>query len=174
MINIKDHIAVIKDWPKAGVDFLDMNTLFNAPHVLDHCCAEMSRYAKAHRTTSIVAIESRGFVMGSILARTHGFPLILARKTGKLPGPVHAASYDTEYSSDIIEIQSSAPVGDRPFIVDDVIATGGTVLAVASILRQHFGVDHLAAGVIANLDFLPGRRRVTEQGIALVSLVDYE
>jgi adenine phosphoribosyltransferase len=174
MINIRDNILTVKDWPKKGVDFLDLNRVFNTPHVLDHCCTEMSRYVKAHRATSIVAVESRGFVMGAILARTHGFPLVLARKKGKLPGAVYSADYDTEYSSDTIEIQQSAQIGDRPFIVDDVIATGGTVLAVASILREQFAVDHLAAGVIANLDFLPGRRRVTEQGIALVSLVDYE
>lgn len=174
MINLRDHIPTVKDWPKKGVDFLDINQVFNTPHVLDHCCNEMSRYVKAHRTSSIVAIETRGIVMGAVLARTHGFPLVLARKQKKLPGAVWSASYETEYSQDTIEIQQTAQVGDRPFIIDDVVATGGTVLAVSSILREHFAVDHLAAGVIANLDFLPGRRRITDAGIALVSLVDYE
>ena len=174
MINIKDHIPRIPDWPKKGVDFLDVNGIFTVPYALDHCCNQMSPYVKAHRATSIVAVESRGFIMGSIMARTHGFPLVLARKKGKLPGAVFQAQYETEYSQDAIEIQRSAPVGSRPFIIDDVLATGGTLLAVAGILRDDFSAKHIAAGVIANLDFLPGRLNVTGAGIPLISLVDYE
>lgn len=174
MIDIKAHIPLVQDWPKAGVNFLDVNGIFVKPHVLDYCCQQMSHYVKAHGTTSIVAIESRGFVMGSILARTHGFPLVLARKAGKLPGPVYQQSYKTEYSQDTIEIQQSAAVGTRPFVIDDVVATGGTVLAVAKILRDSFDSKHIAAGVIANLDFLPGRQNISDAGIPLISLVDYE
>lgn len=173
-MNIQDFIPLIENWPKKGVNFLDINGVFTAPHVLDHCCNQMSHYVKAHRATSIVAIESRGFVMGAILARAHGFPLILARKQKKLPGDVYQNKYETEYSKDVIEIQTSAPVGDRPFIIDDVVATGGTVLAVAEILRKEFAAEHIAAGVIANLDFLPGRQRISDAGIPLISLVDYE
>jgi len=174
MIDIKSHIPLIKDWPKAGVDFLDVNGVFTNPQALDYCCTQMSQYVKAHRTTSIVAIESRGFVMGSILARTHGFPLVLARKAGKLPGAVYQQSYETEYSQDRIEIQQTAPVGKKPFVIDDVVATGGTVLAVSKLLNEHFDVESIAAGVIANLDFLPGRKLISEAGIPLISLVDYE
>lgn len=173
-MNIKDHIPLVPDWPKPGVNFLDINGIFVAPHVLDHCCNQMSHYVKAHRTTGVVAVESRGFIMASILARMHGFPLVLARKEKKLPGPVYRVSYKTEYSQDVIEIQTSAPVGDRPFIIDDVAATGGTILAVAQILRDDFRCEHIAAGVIANLDFLPGRKMITAAGIPLISLVDYE
>lgn len=174
MIDIKQYIPVVKDWPNTGVNFLDVNGVFIAPHVLDHCCTQMSQYIKAHRTTSIVAVESRGFVMGAILARAHGFPLILARKAKKLPGATYQQSYETEYSKDKIEIQQSAPVGSNPFIIDDVVATGGTVLAVAKILQDEFKAERIAAGVIANLDFLPGRKRISELGIPLISLVDYE
>lgn len=174
MINIKHHIPMVKNWPKQGVEFLDINQIFNNPPVLDHCCAEMLRYVIDHRASSVVAVESRGFIMGSILAHTHKIPLILARKKNKLPGPVYQIQYDTEYSHDAIEIQQSAPVGSRPFVVDDVLATGGTAMAVCKILTEHFSTVQLAVGVIANLDFLPGRRVITQSNIPVISLVDYE
>jgi adenine phosphoribosyltransferase len=99
--------------------------------------------------------------------------MVLARKPNKLPGAVYQQSYDTEYSTDTIEIKQTAQVGLRPIVLDDLLATGGTILAVGELLRKNFTVDQVTAAVVINLKFLPGHAVLDKNSIRLFSLEDY-
>lgn len=173
-MNLRERIPTVSDWPKPGVKFLDITGVLYDPAAFAWCCLAMSRHARAHGASSIVAVESRGFVFGSVIAHRLDVPLVLARKSGKLPGAVHQTTYQTEYSTDAMAIHQHAPVGLTPFVIDDVLATGGTLLAAASLLRDHFNIISVTAGVIVNLDFLSGRKKLEESGVALVALETYE
>lgn len=173
-MNLRDCIPTVDDWPKPGVKFLDITGILYNPAAFAWCCLAMSRHARAHGASSIVAVESRGFVFGSVIAHRLDIPLVLARKSGKLPSSVYETTYQTEYSNDAMAIQQHAPVGLTPFVIDDVLATGGTLLAAASLLKDHFNIVAVTAGVIVNLDFLPGRKRLEESDISLVALETYE
>lgn len=173
-MNLREHIPTVDNWPKPGVKFLDINGILHDPAAFSYCCSIMSRHARAYGASSIVAVESRGFVFGSVMAHRLDIPLVLARKAGKMPGAVHEITYDTEYSTDTLAIQQHAPVGLTPFIMDDVLATGGTLLAVVDLLKNNFSPVAVTAGVIVNLDFLPGRQRLEQAGITLASLENYE
>jgi len=173
-MNLREHIPTVEDWPKPGVRFLDITGILHNPAAFAYCCSIMTRHARAYGASSIVAVESRGFVFGSVIANRLDVPLILARKSGKLPGAVYEITYDTEYSTDTLAIQQHAPVGLTPFVMDDVLATGGTMLAVIDLIKNNFKTVAVTAGVIVNLDFLPGRQRLEQAGITLASLENYE
>jgi adenine phosphoribosyltransferase len=127
----------------------------------------------AEQSSSIVAIESRGFPIGAVLAQQLKLPLVLVRKPNKLPRPVYSQSYTTEYSTDSVEIKQSANVRDYPLIVDDLLATGGTVTAAADLLKNNFAVNLVRCAVIINLSFLPGAELLKQNQIELLSLETY-
>lgn len=173
-MNLRERIPTVDDWPTPGVKFLDITGVLHDPAAFAWCCTTMAWHVKAHSASSVVAIESRGFVFGSVIAHRLNIPLVLARKQGKLPGAVYEIEYKTEYSTDAMAIQQHAPVGMKPFVIDDVLATGGTLLAAVDLIRSNFLIDRVAAGVIVNLDFLPGRQRLEQAGISLSALETYE
>jgi adenine phosphoribosyltransferase len=172
-MNLKDYIPVVSDWPKPGVNFLDITGLLNEPRAFNTVCQWLSTQASRARATSIVAIESRGFVFAGSLARSKELPLILVRKPNKLPGLVHTVTYDTEYSTDSLSIKANAPVGGRPFIIDDVLATGGTIMATTQLLRNNFNVSAVNAATVIGLDFLPGHNRLIQNKIDVQTLINY-
>ena len=172
-MNLKLIIPTIPNWPRAGVDFLDITPVLETPSAFAHCVEWLIRCAQATGATSLVAMESRGFPFAAAAAHAVGLPLILARKPGKLPRPVYQKTYATEYSTDSVEIKISAPVGARPLVVDDLLATGGTLQAVAELLTHNFAVKQVSAAVIVNLKFLPGESVLLQNSIQLFSLEDY-
>ena len=172
-MNLKLIIPTIPNWPRAGVDFLDITPVLETPSAFAHCVEWLIQCAQSANATSLVAMESRGFPFAAVAAHAVGLPLILARKPGKLPRPVYQKTYDTEYSTDSVEIKISAPVGARPLVVDDLLATGGTLQAVAELLTYNFAVDQVSAAVIVNLKFLPGEAVLKQNSIQLFSLEDY-
>ena len=172
-MNLKLIIPTIPNWPRPGVDFLDITPVLETPAAFTHCVEWLAKCAQETRATSLVAMESRGFPFAAAVAYQTNLPLILARKPNKLPRPVYANSYDTEYSTDTIEIKQTAQVGPRPIIIDDLLATGGTILAVAELLRKNFTVDQVTAAVVIDLKFLPGHDALTKNAIKLFSLEEY-
>lgn len=172
-MDLKKCIPVIPNWPRAGVDFLDVTGILARPDVYDHVINQLTQQVSQYQATSLVAIESRGFLFASPIAKDLGLPLIILRKPGKLPGPVHTISYETEYSTDSLSIKIDSPVGKRPCMVDDLIATGGTLLAAASLLKHNFDVDCVTSVAVIGLDFLDGRKKIESAGISLHTLVDY-
>ncbi len=172
-MDLRSLIPVVPDFPRPGVGFLDITAVLHHPQAFAWCVDRLSVFATARGASSVVAVESRGFLFGAPVAQRLGLPLVVARKPGKLPGAVHAVRYDTEYSTDELQIQQHAPVGATPWLVDDVLATGGTLLAVGDLLEQHFGVRAGGAGVVVSLDFLPGPARLQARPLLLDALQRY-
>jgi len=170
-MNLKSVITETPNWPSPGVNFLDITPILENPAVFDYCVDQFVGAAKT--ASSIVAIESRGFPIGAVLANRLGIPLVLVRKPGKLPGAVYSESYTTEYSTDTLEIKQTANVGSNPMIIDDLLATGGTIDAVVKLLKKNFNPIQITCGVIINLSFLPGEQLLRDHQIDLTSLETY-
>ena len=140
MLNrIKKLIIDVPDFPKPGVLFKDISPIFGDQSELRNLISMQARWIKKNGRDfdKIVAIESRGFLLGTLLAYETGLPLVLARKAGKLPRETVSATYGLEYGSDKIEIHKDDINRDEHvLIVDDVLATGGTATAVANIVDE--------------------------------------
>jgi adenine phosphoribosyltransferase len=173
-MNILDHVPVVPNWPKPGINFFDVTGILANPDAFDHCCEWLASQAHQQRASSLVAVESRGFVFAAPVARQLGLPLILVRKRGKLPGATIGHSYQTEYSTDTIEMHPHAPVGPHPLIVDDLLATGGTVLATAALIRSQWSNTAVSAAVIINLQNLPGGSALTANNIQWTGLINVD
>jgi adenine phosphoribosyltransferase len=173
-MDIKTFVKTVHNWPKPGVNFLDISGILASPDALDYCIRRVERTIAHLDITSVVTVESRGFLFASGAAANAGVPLILARKAGKLPGKCHTVTYDTEYSQDSLQMQTHAKLGPRVLIVDDLLATGGTITAVAQLVRNHWSVDSVSAQVVINLGFLPGQQQLINQNISLDWITKYD
>lgn len=163
-MKFSEHLRVVTDWPRPGVNFLDLQSLLTKPDTFRAAKWAMEDLV-INSPTSVVAIESRGFLLASPIAQDLQLPLILARKVGKLPGPVVEITYDTEYSQDTLCIETEVDLGSNPLIIDDVLATGGTVSAVARLLRNHFQCESVSCITLFNLAFLHGDQRLHQEDI---------
>ncbi len=136
-MDIKESINVYQDFPKAGISYKDINSLILQPEVFSKVIDEMAKVVKALDANIIVIPEARGYLFGTPLAYLTGAGLVPVRKPGKLPGEVVSEEYDLEYDSNTIQIQKkSIKPGDRIIIVDDLLATGGTVNAAIKLIEQ--------------------------------------
>lgn len=134
-------MKVYKDFPKQGVDFIDINPVLNDYKQLTTLKDNLKESVLEFDIDKVVAIESRGFIFGTELANLHEAGLVLARKQGKLPGNCWSKSYGTEYSQDRLEMQiGSIKPGDKVLIHDDVLATGGTAKAVKFLVEKLGGI----------------------------------
>ena len=170
-MEIKDYIRTIPDFPKPGILFYDISTLL--AHA-DAWSVAMGRLAKAvgKRSPDVLAgIESRGFLVAAPLALKLGLGFIMVRKRGKLPGQTIRYEYALEYGSDIVEIQSDAiQPGQRVVVLDDLLATGGTMAAAIDLFRS-VGAEVVGSACIIELSFLEGRKRLD---VPFTSLVAYD
>ena len=159
-MNLKDHIRGIPDFPKPGILFYDISTLLRHPEAWQVAMERMAASVSAHRPTMLAGIESRGFLLAAPLALKLGCGFVMLRKRGKLPGRVVGLDYALEYGQDRIEIQADAiEPGARVVILDDLLATGGTMQAGIALLRQA-GAEVPAAAALIELTFLNGRARL--------------
>ena len=170
-MDLKDHIRSIPDFPKPGILFYDVSTLLaNA----DAFSVAMGRLAKAvgpQAPDVLAGIESRGFLVAAPLALKLGLGFVMVRKRGKLPGSTVRHEYALEYGTDIIEIQRDAlRPGQRVVVLDDLLATGGTMGASIDLFRS-VGADVVGAACIIELTFLGGRRRLD---VPFTSLIAYD
>ena len=170
-MDLKDHIRSIPDFPKPGILFYDISTLLR--HA-DAWSVAMGRLAKAisrHQPDVLAGIESRGFLVAAPLALKLGLGFVMVRKRGKLPGATVPYEYVLEYGSDVIEVQADAlEPGQRVVVLDDLLATGGTLRAACTLLRQ-LGGDVVGSACIIELSFLHGRRGLD---VPFTSLVAYD
>ncbi|MFN3880950.1 MAG: adenine phosphoribosyltransferase [Nitrincola lacisaponensis] len=171
---IKSAIRSIADWPEAGVIFRDVTTLFKDPKAMRMVCdAFVQRYMN-QPITHIASIDARGFILGSVVAYQLNLPLILIRKKGKLPGDTISQDYSLEYGSAAIEIQTDAlEPGAKVLVFDDLIATGGTVLAAVSLIRKLGAEVHEVAALI-DLPDLMGSQKIQDSNVPVYSLLAYE
>ena len=159
-MNLKDHIRQIPDFPKPGINFFDISTLIGHPDAWKTAIDRMAEDITQYQPDYIAGIDARGFLVAAPLAIALGCGVIMIRKPGKLPGQTLSHSYELEYGTDAIEIQHDAvQEGQRVVVVDDLLATGGTLEAAVSLL-QDSGADVKAAACMIELTFLNGRKRL--------------
>jgi adenine phosphoribosyltransferase len=170
-MNLKDHIRGIPDFPKPGILFYDISTLLRDADAWQVAMGRMARAVGRHQPDVLAGIESRGFLLAAPLALKLGLGFIMLRKRGKLPGAVVHHDYALEYGTDRLEIQADAvKPGQRVVVVDDLLATGGTLAAGISLLRG-VGAEVPAAAVLIELTFLGGRAKLD---VPCETLVAYE
>jgi adenine phosphoribosyltransferase len=154
---VRELIIDVPNFPIEGIIFKDILPLFRHSELVKELVSEMAKELQLHNPTALVAMESRGFLLGMPLAIELNIPFICIRKKGKLPGEVTGVSYALEYGSAEIEIQKSALTSnDRVILHDDVLATGGTARAAAQLI-QSTGAELMAFSFLIELNFLKGR-----------------
>jgi adenine phosphoribosyltransferase len=172
---VKSKIRTIPNWPKPGIMFRDITSLILDPEGLALTIGTfVARYEKKG-ITKVAAIEARGFITGAALAFQLGVGLVPVRKKGKLPGETIQQEYALEYGTDIVEIHKDSIVpGDKVLIMDDLIATGGTLGAAIQLVRT-LGGEIYEAGVIIDLPELNGSKMIKEKyGVDIYSICEFE
>ncbi len=159
-VDLKQHIRQVPDFPKPGILFYDISTLLQHAQAWQSAVTGMADAVARHGPERLIGIESRGFLVAAPLALRLGLGFTMVRKKDKLPGETIAYEYDLEYGTDTVEIQADAITpGQRVVVVDDLLATGGTMAAAIELLRG-VGADVQGAACIIELAFLGGRRRL--------------
>jgi len=170
---IRSKIRAIPDFPKPGIVFRDITTLWNDAEGFRLSTDAFEDKYRGIRIDAVIGIESRGFIIASALADRLGTAFIPVRKQGKLPAEVERYEYELEYGRDCVEIHKDALVrGQRVIVMDDLMATGGTMMASIELLRR-IGAVVAACGVIVDLPDLGGSRKLLDQGHEVYSLVQF-
>lgn len=169
---LRNLIRSVPDFPKEGIVFRDITTLLKDPTGLKLAAEELYLAAKNKGVTKVAGIESRGFILGGLLAAKLDAGFIPVRKKGKLPAEKISETYLLEYGSDIIEIHKDSIVaGDKVLMHDDLLATGGTMEAACKLIEK-LGGEIVQVSFMIELSFLQGRKRLEKYDIT--SLIDYD
>lgn len=169
---IKKRIRDVYDFPRKGIVFKDLTTVFKDPRALHIIGWDLSQMYRDKGITKVVGIESRGFIGGSILAFELGAGFVPVRKPGKLPADTLSATYDKEYGTDTIEIHRDAITEDDIVVIhDDVLATGGTMAAAVELVRR-MRPKKIYVNFIIELTALNGRK-VLPDDVEVTSLISY-
>ena len=170
-MDFKDYITIVEDFPKAGISFKDITPLLRDGDAFKRACHELAEFAKSVNANVIVGPESRGFIFGCPIATELNVGFVPIRKPGKLPREEVKIDYDLEYGSNTLCMHKDAlKPGDRVVIIDDLLATGGTIGATVKLINS-VGAQVVGAGFIVELDGLNGREKL--EGIEIKSLVHY-
>ena len=169
-MDLKAHIRDVPDFPKPGILFRDISPLLADAGAWKATIDRLADVVAPHKPQLLAGIESRGFLVAAPLALRLGIGFLMVRKRGKLPGPTVPHTYALEYGEDTIEVQDDTIAkGTRVVVLDDVLATGGTLAAAIELLKKT-GADVRAAACLIELTFLGGRKRVP---VAFDSLIRY-
>jgi adenine phosphoribosyltransferase len=172
-MNIKSMIRTIVDWPNPPVRFRDVSSLFRQPEGFSAAMEEFIEHYRYEPIDIIAGLDARGFIPAGVLAYALRKPLVMVRKKGKLPGATHHAAYQLEYGHSILEIQTdAAPKGANVLLIDDLIATGGTLCAAVQLFER-LGCPVREVGAIVNLPELNGSRRLERLGVRVFSLCEF-
>ena len=173
---MQDYIKSYEDFPVKGVSFKDMSSLCNSEGFKianDFLSEKLLKYTSESYTNKIIGIDARGFIFASPFAYNSSIPLVLARKKGKLPGELISKSYNLEYGNSTIQIQKdNIETKDHVIIIDDLCATGGTILATIDIVES-LNAKVIAALCIIDLPELGGSDKIKEKDIPFYSAVNY-
>ena len=171
-MDLKDHIRSIPDFPKPGILFYDISTLLAHADAWQVALGRLAKMVGQYQPDILAGIESRGFLVAAPLASRLGLGFTMIRKKGKLPGDIISHEYDLEYGTDTIEIQSDAvEKGQRVVILDDLLATGGTMAASIELINK-VGAEIVGAACIIELTFLDGRSKL--KGVPFNALMAYD
>ncbi|MCL6581050.1 MAG: adenine phosphoribosyltransferase [Firmicutes bacterium] len=169
--DLKAMIREIPDWPKPGISFKDITTVLRDGAAWHSAISQLAELCRPFRPEVIVAPEARGFIIGSALAYALGAGCVPVRKRGKLPWETVRGEYLLEYGADVLEIHRDAVrPGARVLVVDDVLATGGTLAATIDLVEQ-IGGTVVGAALLIELTYLPGREKLSKYPV--VSLIQY-
>ncbi|MCX8112894.1 MAG: adenine phosphoribosyltransferase [Bacteroidia bacterium] len=170
---LQQTVRTIPDFPQKGVLFRDISPIFLKPKLVERCVEELSRHFRVRDVTKVVGIESRGFLMGPMIALELGAGFAIVRKKGKLPEVAASVSYELEYGSATVEIPKDAlQPGDRVLIHDDLLATGGTAAAAAKLVEQ-IGATLVGFSFLIVLENLGGRQALEPFGVPIVHILSY-
>ncbi len=170
---ITNSIKSIQDYPKPGILFRDVTSLMEVPEAYRATIAILAEKYQDQGITKIIGTEARGFLFGAPLALALGVAFVPVRKPGKLPREVIAESYELEYGKDTLEIHKDAIVaGDKVLLVDDLLATGGTIEATTNLVRR-LGGDVKDAAFVINLPDIGGEARLQGLGLNVYSICDF-
>jgi len=174
-MDLKQVIRTVSDWPKPGVNFLDVTSILEDAAAFRYTVKWLTKQAAKFNVESIVAIDARGFIWAGAVANELHVPFYLARKPGKLPGMVVSKTYDTEYSSTELNLLKSHDIKGPVMVIDDIIATGGTLDAVGQMLSEHWDItpDRQLHAAIVGLGFLPGIKNLERSGYKVTCLEVY-
>ena len=171
-MDYKDHIRIIEDFPKAGISFKDITTIIKDGPVFKTLVDDMASRLRDLKIDAVAGPEARGFIFGVPIAYALGIGFIPIRKRGKLPAETYALTYDLEYGTDTLEVNKDAIYpGMRVALIDDLLATGGTIAACKDLLETA-GADIVTIDFVIELTGLKGREKLA--GYNVQSLVEYE
>ncbi len=160
-MTLENALRVVPNFPKEGIEFLDISPLLEQPEHFQSLVNQLSEQAKKFEFNKIVAIESRGFILGSALALHMQKGFAMVRKKGKLPGETVSQTYDLEYGTDTIEmLPTSLAKGEKVLVLDDVLATGGTAAAACDLVKK-LGAEVSGCLFFVELGFLGGRDKLS-------------
>lgn len=170
-MDIKSKIRVIEGFPKEGISFKDVTTLINDKEAYKYTIDTFAEYLKDKKVDVVVGPEARGFIFGAPLAYAINAAFVPVRKKGKLPCDTVSVEYDLEYGKDVLEIhKDSIKPGQKVAIVDDLLATGGTIEGVAKLIEK-LGGEIVSIDFVIELTDLKGREKL--KGYDVMSLVEY-
>jgi adenine phosphoribosyltransferase len=171
---IRHHVRTVPNWPAPGVMFRDITPLLSNPRVFRVLIDQFVHRYFSPRPDAIAGLDARGFIIGSVLAYELGVGFVPIRKKGKLPFTTVEESYELEYGSATVEMHTDAvKAGDRVVLIDDLIATGGTMMAGRRLLER-LGAQVIEGAAIVDLPELGGSKRLRDSGLQLFTLVDFE
>jgi adenine phosphoribosyltransferase len=171
MVDLKSVIREIPNFPKEGILFYDITTLLKDAELFHRMIEKIAKLYEDERIDKVVGIESRGFILGAALAYRLKAGFVPVRKGGKLPSDVYETEYNLEYGSSALAVHRDAIItGERVLIVDDLLATGGTIAATVDLVKQLDGVI-IGVAFLIELTALRGRNRL--DGYQVVALVSY-
>jgi adenine phosphoribosyltransferase len=171
---IKSKIRTVPNWPKPGIMFRDITTLLQDAPTFNHTIELLLERYKDKQIDVVAGIESRGFIIGSILAHRLDKGFVPIRKKGKLPFETESEEYELEYGTDTIEIHKDAvSPGQKVLIVDDLIATGGTSMAACKLIKK-IGGEVVEFCAIIDLPDLGGKKKLEKAGYSVFALVEFE
>ncbi|MFZ4743558.1 MAG: adenine phosphoribosyltransferase [Limnohabitans sp.] len=173
---LRSHIRTVPDWPVPGVQFRDITPLLQNPRVFRVLIdAFVHRYMEPSLKPDVVAgLDARGFILGAVVAYELNVGFVPIRKKGKLPFTVVEETYELEYGSATVELHTDAvQPGQRVLLIDDLIATGGTMMAGMKLLEK-LGATVIEGAAIVDLPELGGSDKLRQAGLALFTLVDFE
>lgn len=171
---IKNAIQTIADYPKQGIMFRDVTGVLEQPDAFSATIDLLKNKYHQRGFTKIVGTEARGFLFGAPLAIALGIGFIPVRKPGKLPRATHAQDYQLEYGNDTLEIhQDALTADDNVLIIDDLLATGGTIAATTALIRR-LGATTTDAAFVISLPDLGGEQKLLQLGLSVHSLIQYQ
>ncbi len=164
----------VQDFPKEGIDFIDITTVLNDAEAFKEAIDRIAAEIDTDNCDVIIGSEARGFILGAAVAYKLGKRFVPVRKPGKLPYKTIRGSYELEYGSDTLEMHIDAvKAGDKAVLVDDLLATGGTMGCVADMTRD-LGATVEKAVFLVELKELPGRKHLTDKGVIVTSVIEIQ